>query len=207
MLSDQDDVWLPGKLSLYAAKMRELEQTHGAHSPILLYSLVDAVDQNLEHLAGSARFNRRIKGSARLLALFRRNVAVGATCMGNSALLEKARPLPDGLMFHDWWLALVACATGYLVRLNYPSMLYRQHGGNASQALQISGILSVLKKPHWQIASMQRHVQRSRQQLALLEAHLKDAATPNAAAQMSFILRGRGLGRAMYRFWEFINIV
>ena len=65
--------------------------------------------------------------------------------MGNRALAEKALPIPDAAIMHDWWLALVAGYLGEIVTVNAPLILYRQHGTNAIGA-QDWGLPSITQR-------------------------------------------------------------
>ena len=59
--------------------------------------------------------------------------------MGNRALLDLVRPIPDGVSIHDWWLALVAASCGVIGTIAEPTILYRQHGRNQVGAGQQKG--------------------------------------------------------------------
>ncbi len=39
---------------------------------------------------------------------------------------------------HDWWIALVASAFGYIGRVNSPTLYYRQHGSNVAGSTSYS---------------------------------------------------------------------
>ena len=64
------------------------------------------------------------------MSLVMQNVVTGCTCLLNRALMSRALPLPDSVLMHDHWLALVAAASGRLMALPRPTVSYRQHGGN-----------------------------------------------------------------------------
>jgi hypothetical protein len=74
---------------------------------------------------------------------------VGCSLALRPAVLELALPFPDGLMNHDWWLALCALCLGDLVRLDKPLVAYRQHSDNvigayrpARQLLSLPALLA-----------------------------------------------------------------
>src|SRR5205085_5494718 len=58
------------------------------------------------------------------------NTVTGCTVIGNRALLELARPIPEGIPYHDWWVALVAASCGVVSTITEPTIVYRQHGRN-----------------------------------------------------------------------------
>jgi glycosyltransferase involved in cell wall biosynthesis len=133
---DQDDVWLPNKIELMINELRCLENQVTATTPILIYSDLRVVDETLREISPSFlhhwQTNRR--HSRRLDHLIFHNIATGCATMANRALLELARPIPDGLPYHDWWLALLAASCGVLRAIPETTILYRQHGENLAGA-------------------------------------------------------------------------
>ena len=61
----------------------------------------------------------------------------------NQALLHRATPIPAEALMHDWWLALVASASGSISLLPDANVLYRQHAGNVVGA-RGAGLLAML---------------------------------------------------------------
>ncbi|MFI5342694.1 MAG: glycosyltransferase family 2 protein [Chlamydiales bacterium] len=147
MFSDGDDVWLPRKVEQTLAKMVELEQSSDKKLPLLVHTDLAVVDRNLLTIHPSFwRYTHlsphRHQTLNRQMA---QNVITGCTIMVNRALLELARPLPAGIMMHDWWLGLVALAFGRVGIVSESTMLYRQHGGNDTGAKKY-GIVPFLKR-------------------------------------------------------------
>lgn len=130
-LSDQDDVWLPGRL---AAQVGSLDAAPGA---ALLFADAELIDAEGVPL-GATLFERLEVGPALLAAvasprgfdqLLRRNIATGATVVFRRALLDQTLPFPREWV-HDEWLAIVAAATSGVIPLDRPVTAYRQHGAN-----------------------------------------------------------------------------
>jgi len=112
MFADQDDVWLPEKISL---TLHALANEHTDNSlPRLVYSDLQVVDRDLQVIHPSFLKYQRLKPAK--FASFRRellqNIVTGCTLGGNAALREKALQVMNGMtesiIMHDWWLALVA---------------------------------------------------------------------------------------------------
>jgi glycosyltransferase involved in cell wall biosynthesis len=129
---DQDDVWLPPKLTTGISSL--INHGEMSHSTPLLYGgKTKYVDENLNELCQSASFNYpKVFRNALVQTL-----AGGNTLIFNNAskaLLERARD--DRPASHDWWLyLLVSGAEGICIFDNCPQVLYRQHrksivGGN-----------------------------------------------------------------------------
>lgn len=132
MFADQDDVWLPHKISLTLTGMKELEKQHGDKTPLLIHTDSSIVDEKLQPVADS--FNAHNKLSAHLSPFPRllvQNTAQGCTMMVNRALLALALPLPPRARMYDMWLAQVAAGLGQIGYIEQQTLKYRQHGANA----------------------------------------------------------------------------
>lgn len=133
-LADQDDLWLPNKLSQQLTLMQRLELQHGVECPILLYSDACCIDENGHTIAASFLQQMGIPqgwGNDLRQSLVM-SPALGCTCMGNAALRRLALPLPhcESIFMHDWWLLLVACCFGVAHCMPEALVAYRQHSAN-----------------------------------------------------------------------------
>ncbi|MBP3688628.1 MAG: glycosyltransferase family 2 protein [Bacteroidaceae bacterium] len=61
-----------------------------------------------------------------------RNPFQGSAMLVRRSLLDKALPFPEGVDFHDSWLAVLSCFAGGMAYSRHPVSLYRMHGNNAS---------------------------------------------------------------------------
>lgn len=140
MFCDQDDVWLSDKVALTLAAMRDLEQRHGEHLPLMVHTDLKVADERLALRAESFwRFSRiHPERLDRLPRVLMQNFATGCTVMVNQPLVTLARPLPTEAMMHDWWLALVATRFGRARPLPKSTVLYRQHARNDTGAARWS---------------------------------------------------------------------
>jgi len=136
MFCDQDDVWLPSKVEVTLAKMKEMEGMYGEDTPILVHTDLKVVDESL-HVVSESLWKYQLSdpvGGSSLNRLLLQNVATGCTIMINRPLLDLALPIPEKAMMHDWWLALVAAAFGRIGHIDEATILYRQHGANDTGA-------------------------------------------------------------------------
>lgn len=122
-LSDQDDIWLQGKVDLCC---RELDRT-GA---LLLLHDAKVVDADGAILSESyLRARGRRDG-------FWHNLwkpsYLGCALSFPRELLDLALPFPVAVPMHDWWLGLLTEREGMLRTLPIPLILHRRHGSNAS---------------------------------------------------------------------------
>ena len=123
MFSDQDDVWLPGKIERAWHHLQPLGEV-----PALYGSAQMLVDQDLAPMHATPPWPR----GPSLANALTENIITGCTAAINRpavALLKRAG-VANGVYFHDWWLYLVVSAFGTVVYDLQPSLLYRQHGGN-----------------------------------------------------------------------------
>jgi len=128
--ADQDDVWLPDKLSLCAAHMQVLESDGGDDLPCLVHTDLCVVDTECQLVHPSlARYEGLNPAAATRDSLLSVNEVTGCTVLGNRRLLELALPLPEAAIVHDWWCAVIA-GSGRRAYLAQATVHYRQHGAN-----------------------------------------------------------------------------
>ncbi len=126
-LSDQDDVWLPGK---YERCIKELEEAD------LVCTNSMMTDENLRVIDDDF-FSLYHSGKGIL-----KNICVSTyygCCMAfRRSLLKEALPMPSSQnVAHDVWLGLVAEMQGKVQFVKQPYLLYRRHTGTATQAADI----------------------------------------------------------------------
>lgn len=148
MFCDQDDVWQPNKIAVTLDKMNELVAKYDNDMPLLVYTDMYVVDENLSVISKSfwknQAFNPKIgKSLGRFLVS---NVATGCTVMINKKLRELAVPVPPEAMMHDWWVGLISVALGKNDYVREPTMLYRQHVSNAVGARWDASVQAVVQK-------------------------------------------------------------
>jgi len=157
-LCDQDDVWLPDKIS------RALQFLSGsdAEQPSLYASRVTVVDEALHRLEMSRRPRKEI-GLGNALA---ENLFPGCTMVLNRAARDviSAR-LPNFALMHDWWIYLVISAFGEIRFDEESRILYRQHAHNVvgvasgvrRKALRrISRFIRRKQRLTWQVGEFRR---------------------------------------------------
>jgi hypothetical protein len=121
-LSDQDDVWMPHRLS------RALAALAGSDGPVLYGSTTIETDPDLRPL-------RRQKGAlpppSFANAMVHNIVAGNTTALNAPALAAlRAAGAPD-VPYHDWWIYLRLAGVGARITLDTePVLFYRQHPGN-----------------------------------------------------------------------------
>lgn len=136
--ADQDDVWLPHKVTLTMQAMKRLESRHCGKLPLLAFTDLRVVNDHLNTIADSLwKFHclnpRQVNHLARLIG---QNVVTGSTAIVNRHLVELALRMPEEADMHDSWIALVASAFGAGEPVPIQTVLYRQHDGNVLGAIE-----------------------------------------------------------------------
>lgn len=133
MFADQDDIWLPKKIELMFAAIRDLEANYGLDIPLLVHSDLTVVDECLNVISPSFWSFQNIHSgeSKSMKRLLVQNYVTGCSTIVNRELCKLALPIPHHAALHDWWCALVASAFGQIGVLEESTILYRQHAHNA----------------------------------------------------------------------------
>lgn len=131
--ADQDDIWLPQKVTLTIQAMKRLETRHGNKIPLLAFTDLRIVDAQLkmQHESYWKLHHLDPHQANHFTRLIGQNVVTGCTAMLNRPLLEKALRMPEEAHMHDSWVALVASAFGASESVSTQTVLYRQHDRNA----------------------------------------------------------------------------
>ena len=123
---DQDDVWLPNKVSVAVSSIKswensELPCAYGCRSTIVDKDLITSTLNKVMKRELTPTFGNAIAQC----------ILQGCSTMINSAMRrELIANMPIHAITHDWWIYLVATAIGmvYIDPTSY--LLYRQHQGN-----------------------------------------------------------------------------
>lgn len=124
--SDQDDIWLPSKLSAGCRQLNGLTDKN----PGLYCSKTQLVDQDLNYMKLWPPTPQKKLSIHNALV---ENVAVGCTIIMNRsarALIKSLFPDPENIIMHDWWIYLCISTFGQVIFDPTPHILYRQHTNN-----------------------------------------------------------------------------
>jgi len=121
--SDQDDVWLPDKLTRAVTALAPLDD----HRPALYGSAMLHVSDELRWLSETPP-PRRVSFENALV----QNVVAGCTMVFNRAARALCLERVPRPAVHDWWLYLVTTAFGTVIFDHSVTVLHRVHAGNAT---------------------------------------------------------------------------
>ncbi|MDN6589721.1 MAG: glycosyltransferase family 2 protein, partial [Lactococcus lactis] len=160
--ADQDDYWLPEKLSV----MLEETKKHDNSKPVMYYTDLKVTDRNLNVTSESMIRSQSDHANTKLVQELTENTVTGGASMINHELAQLWQSTNDIIM-HDWYLAIVAAALGELVYIDQPTHLYRQHDSNVLGARTLSKRIKKWIHPNlwfekywWLITASQKQAQK-----------------------------------------------
>lgn len=212
--ADQDDVWLPEKLSRGVVALSALPDG----VPGLYCSGHILADAGLRPIGRSLPVRRPPSFPAAMT----QNIAQGCTMMLNRAAAELvAASQPADQTWHDWWSYIVVTAAGGQVLVDpAATMLYRQHAsnqvGNAGNLFRRGiGIMRRGRQPFMSLVrghadalhrQPQLLTQESRAQLAIISRGLSgNFSTRLAALRMPGLRRQSWLEDIIFRLWYLLG--
>ncbi|MCD6653824.1 MAG: glycosyltransferase family 2 protein [Sulfurovum sp.] len=163
-LSDQDDIWLPHKLSTLIENIGD---------NILACSDAKLIDEKNNIISESffQYSNKPINEELTFEKLAICNYVTGCTVLMKNKILQNAHPIPLNISYHDWWYGLIASVFGGIYLHNESLILYRQHQDNHTGAYHyaasslLSKIFSQFTKVHFQ-----KRVEDGKKYVARLQA-------------------------------------
>jgi glycosyltransferase involved in cell wall biosynthesis len=121
ILSDQDDVWLMGRINLIKMLLND-------HSMIILNG--EVVDSNLQPIKKD--IFEYVNFRSGFLNTLISTKYVGCCMAFRSEILRVALPFPKNILWHDWYLALVSQLFYKCGFSTKKTLLFRRHQNNAS---------------------------------------------------------------------------
>lgn len=123
---DQDDYWLPEKVS---AAMAKIEAAEPHPNGVFYCSNLTVTDEDLRPLG--LQEDPRMLRRTTTATVKCENIATGCTVVMDAAFHRHAlRHYPQGILLHDFWLFLIAVFTARAIYDKNAYILYRQHGTN-----------------------------------------------------------------------------
>lgn len=127
-LSDQDDLWLPGKVE------RFIEVFSLKPDVTLVASDAQIIDGSGTVVADSF-FSQRGRFTAGILHNLVKNKYHGCTLAFRRFMLDHFLPIPKDVPMHDVWIGLINDIYGKTDYIDQPLIAYRRHGKNVSPSV------------------------------------------------------------------------
>lgn len=128
---DQDDIWLPEKLSKLVLKIQETNAD-------LICSDMFVIDKNSNVVADKITQVRPhqilYKGLNLFEYLFSKNFVTGCTTLVKTEFAKSVLPFPDEYV-HDWWMAICSAKNNKLEIVKESLIKYRIHDNNQTGIL------------------------------------------------------------------------
>lgn len=128
-LSDQDDIWLPNKVSIMKKYLNKYN---------LVISDCYVVDGNLNEIKNTVRGTKK-KLNGLFVNLVHNNF-LGCCMAFDRIVLDKALPFPKNILSHESWLGAIAETFGKTIFIDEKLLLYRRHDYNYSNTLKGSNL-------------------------------------------------------------------
>ena len=138
-LSDQDDLWLPGKVNT-------ITEAFATNPEITLVASDAKVIDKDGLVVADSFFSQRGRFSAGIVHNFFKNKYLGCTLAFRKTMLTYFLPIPRDVPMHDMWIGLINTLHGKTHYITQPLIIaYRRHGSNLSP----SGGTSIFQKVVW----------------------------------------------------------
>lgn len=199
MCCDQDDVWLPNKISL---TLQEMKRNEKDGIPVLVHTDLKVVDAELNVLSDSFFEHSNYNKKPQYKDLLIQNHVTGCTMMMNRALVDLVNLQEDydDILMHDWLAAIVAAGLGKVAFVDCPTMLYRQHAVNSVGAKKYGLALLISKLRNRSIKKSLIAATRQAEQIANTYEHQLDKQLYQLTYQYSQIFKKNKIQRIQFYF-------
>lgn len=125
-LSDQDDIWVEGKVNVVKKAMQTYDVVVTDHS---------IIDENNKVILES--YFSKVQSRSGILHNLKKNTYYGCCMAFKKGVLAYALPFPKDIPMHDIWLGFISDLYFKSVFIKYPYTKYRKHNQNVSNATAI----------------------------------------------------------------------
>lgn len=134
-LCDQDDIWLPNKLQLSLQKIKECDENKAS----IVFTDLKVIDDEGKVINPSYwKLRSTVPDKFTLADILFGNIITGCTTFFNQRMKEEFLKMPDEVMMHDHWLALIAYSFGNYAFIDQPTILFRSHNTNVTTKTEAS---------------------------------------------------------------------
>lgn len=125
---DQDDIWLAEKLEVLVAAIND---------HLLVYSNSELIDENDNRIGNDLKQLLKINfiSGANYRAFYYSNCVTAHTMLFRRELLNYIKTLPTSV-YHDHWLAFIACRLGAIQAVDRKLVLYRRHDSSVTTTVK-----------------------------------------------------------------------
>ena len=135
-LSDQDDIWESNKLEIC---FQELKKINVKTRPCIVFTDLQMINSNGD-LIGSSFW--KIQGynpsKIDLKHILIGNIVTGCTVMMNGCMKNEIAMMPNKVIMHDYWIALIAFGIGNYKAINQTPIRFRVHENNVTEKSKLN---------------------------------------------------------------------
>ena len=144
MFCDHDDKWAIDKIECTLNKML----SGNILCPRLVHSDLFVTDADFNIISPSLFSMQKLPKKQTLNSALIQNAVTGCTAMINQSLrdLMLKKGSLENMIMHDWYLNILAIATGTVDFIDRPLVFYRQHGDNEVGAKDVRSVRYKIKK-------------------------------------------------------------
>lgn len=191
-LADQDDIWSPRKIEL----MLLSGTGHRSDLPLLAFTDLEVIDEKGDLVSTSFW---EMTGLQPHLTSFKSlmfgNVVTGCASLINAKMREYLIFIPQGVLMHDHWMALIAYGFGQVEIIDQPLVKYRTHLQAVTEKAR-AGFRWKLKKQFSQFSREQFLENEIKQMREFAKLNLNKLSKEDRKHLLQFIkLRGKSLLR------------
>ena len=141
-LSDQDDIWMPGRVSLMQRRLVEAEASVVSSNFKWIAANEDPIEVSYDGVA-SGDSRRHLKNIV--------DIFIGKTNYYGCAMALRREfvptivPIPRFVESHDLWIALASNLAGSNVHIDDSTLLKRKHGSNVTSTISTRSLFRKLK--------------------------------------------------------------
>lgn len=147
-LSDQDDVWLPGRVELMVSKL----QASGAALVTSNFEWMDAAERPLDVAFDGVSSTTSKRHFSNILDIFMgKTNYFGCAMAFRRSLVPLITPIPPYVESHDVWIAQAANQIGSNLHIDEKTFRKRRHGSNASSTVSYRPLFLKLRS-RWILA-------------------------------------------------------
>ncbi|MDR1015502.1 MAG: glycosyltransferase [Coriobacteriales bacterium] len=125
-LCDQDDIWYAKKLETLLAHIEDYDVIQGR------LRAIDSDGQQHESAAIRRMYETDRSRQYRFADFVFESPILGSAALVRADLVRELLPIPDEVIFHDWWIVLNAIKRNGICYTDKEVIKYRQHGENVA---------------------------------------------------------------------------
>lgn len=133
-LCDQDDIWYGNKLEL---SLKAIDKSDSC--PSIVFSDLEMINTDGSLLQTSFwQYQAMLYKNFNFKQLLVSNFVTGCTILMNKKMKDEIKLMPDNVLMHDHWIALIAFGFGNFNIINNVTVKYREHSNSVTNKLNVS---------------------------------------------------------------------